>query len=265
MISIEKVVRVKSLEEAYQLNQERTNVVLGGFMWMKMGSRSIENAIDLSGLGLDTIEETDGEFRIGCMCSLRSLELHEGMDQAFPGAFREALGHIVGVQFRNGATVGGSIYGRYGFSDVLTLFLALDCDVELYHGGIVPLKEFVLMKPDTDILVRVIVRKDGRKVSYQSQRISRTDFPIIAIAVAQKTDSFFVSIGARPSKALLLEKTGCTLNGDSSEEEITAFANWAKDQFTYASDLRGTGDYRKHLASVYVRRAVIDILGGKKI
>lgn len=265
MISIGKVVKVKSLEEAYQLNQERTNVVLGGFMWMKMGSRTIENAIDLSELGLDTIEENDGEFRIGCMCSLRSLELHEGVDKAFSGVVREALGHIVGVQFRNGATVGGSIYGRYGFSDVLTVFLALDCDVELYHGGIVPLKEFVTMKPDTDILVRVIVRKDGRKVSYQSQRISKTDFPIIAVAVAQKADSFFVSIGARPSKALLLEKTGCTLNGDSSEEAIASFADWAKDQFTYASDLRGTGDYRKHLASVYVRRAVIDILGGKEI
>ena len=36
------------------------------------------------------------------------------------GAVREAVRHIVGVQFRNCATVGGSIYGRFGFSDVLT-------------------------------------------------------------------------------------------------------------------------------------------------
>lgn len=264
-MNIGKVVRVKSLEEAYQLNQERTNVVLGGFMWMKMGNRTIASAIDLSDLGLDAIEETGTEFRIGCMCSLRRLELHEGVEKAFPGAFREALGHIVGVQFRNGATVGGSLYGRYGFSDVLTLFLALDCDVELYQGGIVPLREFVQMKPDNDILVRVIVRKDGRKVSYLSQRISRTDFPVIAVAVSKLADTLFVSIGARPSKALLLEKTDSGLHGASSEADIAAFATWAGDQFTYASDLRGTGDYRKHLASVYVRRGVIDILGGKKI
>ena len=34
---------------------------------MKMGSRNIQKAIDLSGLGLDKIEETEEEFRIGCM------------------------------------------------------------------------------------------------------------------------------------------------------------------------------------------------------
>lgn len=39
------------------------------------------------------------------------------------------------------ATVGGSIYGRYGFSDVLTLLIGLDSYVELYKGGIVSLKE----------------------------------------------------------------------------------------------------------------------------
>ena len=35
------------------------------------------------------------------------------------------------------ATVGGSIWGRFGFSDVLTVFLAMDSYVELYKGGIV--------------------------------------------------------------------------------------------------------------------------------
>lgn len=49
------------------------------------------------------------------------------------GAVRESLRHIVGVQFRNLATVGGSIFGRFGFSDVLTMFLALDS-----WGGAVP-------------------------------------------------------------------------------------------------------------------------------
>ena len=38
----------------------------------------------------------------------------------------KSLRHIVGVQFRNCATIGGSIWGRYGFSDVLTMFLAMD-------------------------------------------------------------------------------------------------------------------------------------------
>ena len=43
---------------------------------------------------------------------------------------------------RNCATVGGSVYARFGFSDILTCLLALDAYVELYHGGMVPIKEF---------------------------------------------------------------------------------------------------------------------------
>ena len=111
-------------------------------VWLKMGKMQIGTAIDLSGLGLDTIEETEDEFRIGCMVTLRDLELDPGLNGYTDGAVRESVRHIVGVQFRNLATVGGSIYGRYGFSDVLTMFLAMDSYVELYKGGIIPLREY---------------------------------------------------------------------------------------------------------------------------
>ena len=150
MLNIREYVKVQSLEEAYELNQKRTNKVIGGMLWMKMGSRNIQKAIDLSGLGLDKIEETEEEFRIGCMTTLRDLELHPGLEAYTGGAMKESLRHIVGVQFRNLATVGGSIFGRFGFSDVLTLFLGLDTDVELYKGGIVPLSEFAWSKRDND-------------------------------------------------------------------------------------------------------------------
>jgi len=262
MVSIERFVRVKSLAEAYELNQDRSNTVLGGFMWLKMGNRKIENAIDLSGLSLDTIEETGEEFSIGCMCSLRTLELHEGLHHAFQGVIREAVHHIVGVQFRNGATVGGSVYGRFGFSDVLTCLLALDCYVELYKGGIVPLHEFATMKSDNDILVRIHIKKDGRRASYQSQRITRTDFPIIAAAAAKKDNTLFISIGARPGKASLLIKDDCLLDENSADDEIAALAEWARDQYKYGSDIRAGQDYRRHLAFVYVKRALQEILRG---
>ena len=63
--------RAESLEEAWQLNQKKSNRVLGGMVWLKMGKMQIGTAIDLSSLGLDTIEETGEEFRIGCMVTLR--------------------------------------------------------------------------------------------------------------------------------------------------------------------------------------------------
>ena len=43
------------------------NRIVAGTMWMKMGTHSFGTAIDLCDLGLNQIEETDEEFRIGAM------------------------------------------------------------------------------------------------------------------------------------------------------------------------------------------------------
>lgn len=186
MVRFKNYVKAGSLSEAYELNQKKSSIVGGGMMWLKLQNRVKMTLIDLSGLGLDTIEETEEEFRIGCMCTLRMLETHEGLNTYFQGVFKECTRAIVGVQFRNGATVGGSVFGRFGFSDIMTCLMALDTYVELYQGGVVSLKEFNHMKYDRDILVHIIIKKDGRRAAYASQRRSGTDFPLIACCVAEK-------------------------------------------------------------------------------
>ena len=115
MLSFNQYVRAQSLEEAYTLCQKKSNVVLGGMLWLKMQKKNAGTAIDLCDLGLDQIEESEEEYRIGAMVSLRTLENHAGLNALTQGAMAEAVKHIVGVQFRNLATAGGSIYGRFGF------------------------------------------------------------------------------------------------------------------------------------------------------
>ena len=63
------------------------------------------------------------------------------------------------------------------------MFLAMDSYVELYKGGIIPMKEFSQMKKDRDILVRIIVKKVPMHTVYLSQRNSATDFPVLTCAV----------------------------------------------------------------------------------
>lgn len=106
MLKIKNYVKAESLEQAYELNQKRTACVLGGMVWLKMGNRNIMTAIDLSDLGLDTIMETEEAFVIGCMTPLHALETHKELNAYTNGAIRESVRHIVGVQFRNCATVG---------------------------------------------------------------------------------------------------------------------------------------------------------------
>ena len=80
----------------------------------------------------------------------------------------------------NGQTLASATWLIPGFSDPLTAFLALDTTVELYQGGLVSLDDYVSMKYDRDILVRIHIKKDGRKAAYQSFRNTKTDFPVSA-------------------------------------------------------------------------------------
>ena len=250
MITIQKYVRAQSLEEAWQLNQNNRSRILGGMLWLRLGKGSVNTVIDLCDLGLNTIEETEEQFSIGAMVTLRDIELHEGLNTYCGGAVANAVKDIVGVQFRNMATVGGSIWGRFGFSDVLTVFLALDSYVELYKGGIVPLEQFAGMKKDNDILVRLIVKKTPCKVVYSSMRNQRTDFPVIACAVAQVGGEYRASIGARPARAMLIRS-----------EKAAEFASFVAENVPTEGNLRGSAAYRTHLIKVLVERSMNE-LGG---
>lgn len=260
MMTIREYKRAESLEEAWQLNQKKANRILGGMIWLKMETINVGTAIDLSGLGLDTIEETDAGFSIGAMVTLRQLETHPGLEAFTHGAVREALRHIVGVQLRNLATVGGSIYSRFGFSDVLTLFLAMDCSVELYKGGIVPLREYAERPYDRDIVVRLLVRKEAADYCYQSVRNSQTDFPVLTCAAARLADgSIRAALGARPGKAVLY--TAAPQAGETAEAFAARFAAEVKAEIKTESNIRGSAAYRRHLAGVLTKRAVCRLEG----
>ena len=255
MITIQKYVRAQSLEEAWQLNQRGRNRIVGGMLWLRLSRGGVGTAIDLSGLGLDKIEETETEFSIGAMATLRQLEQHEGLNAYTGGAVKNALKDIVGVQFRNMATIGGSIWGRFGFSDVLTVFLAMDCCVELYKGGIVPLEQFANMKKDNDILVRLIVKKTPGKVVYTAMRNQRTDFPVLTCALSSIGGQPKAVIGARPAKAMVIrDENGLMPDGK-------AFAAYVAQNAPTDSNIRGSAAYRTHLVRVLVERAAKE-LGG---
>lgn len=261
MMNIQNYVRVQSLEEAYQLNQMKRNRVLGGMLWLKMTNSTISTAIDLSQLGLDTIQESEEEFSIGAMVSLRQLETHTRLNDYTQGAMARAVQDIVGVQFRNMATVGGSIFGRFGFSDVLTLFLALDSYVELHKGGIVSLEAFSKLERDRDILVRLIVKKQPGRVVYQAMRNSRTDFPILTCAVSRFEGEYRVVLGARPAQAMILRDEQKCLSEGICISTAEAFANFAADHTPTGGNIRGSAAYRTHLIRVLTQRALLELEG----
>ncbi|MCQ2359072.1 MAG: FAD binding domain-containing protein [Phascolarctobacterium sp.] len=261
MLTIKNYVRAQSLEEAYELNQKKSNCIMGGMMWLRMTSRTVQTMVDLCDLGLNKIEETADEFSLGAMVTLRQLETHEGLNAYTNGCVAKAVQDIVGVQFRNGATLGGSIFGRFGFSDVMTIFLAMDAYVEMFKGGIIPLSEFVKKPYDRDVLVRIIVKKQAAAFSYQAMRIQRTDFPVLTCAASKIGDVYKAVIGARPGVAsLVLDAEGILANGINNESTVK-FAEYVAASVETKSNSRGSAEYRKHLAKVLCERAINEVGG----
>ena len=276
MFYYNQYVRAQSLDEAYELYQKKPNFVLGGMLWLKMKNKTLGTAIDLCDLGLDQIDEDENEFRIGAYATLRQIETHEALNAYTHGAIAESVRHIVGVQFRNVATVGGSIWGRFGFSDVMTIFRALGAKVQLHKAGIMDLDEFAALPRTTrDVLVSVIVPKNAKGVVYLSQRNQSTDFPVLTCAVANRSGRYVAVIGASPYMAepvwdedgILDGITGAKTVGNKAltensenNEKIEKFAGYVADHIRFGSNIRAGAEYREMICKVLTRRAVTQSL-----
>lgn len=262
MLNIQTYVRAKSLEEAYTLNQKRNARVLGGMLWLKMASNTVGTAIDLCELGLDTIEEDETGVTLGAMATLRMLEQHPGLAAYTQNAAAKAVQDIVGVQFRNMATVGGSVWGRFGFSDVLTLLLAADARVNLYKAGTLPIETFAVMPYDRDLLISVTVPKyRDAAFAYKAMRIQRTDLPVLNCALARLDGEYRLTVGARPGKAVLLRDENGLLANGITPESAAAFAAYAAQNVPTGANARGSAEYRTHLVEVLTRRCALELEG----
>ena len=261
MITFQKYVKAETLEEAYNLNQAKNSKIVAGMLWLRLGTPSYGTVIDISGLGLNKIEEDDDQYKIGAMVTLRELEMNASLNEYTNNSIKNAVKDIIGVQFRNLATIGGSIWGRFGFSDVLTVFLALDSYVELYKGGIIPLADFSKMKYDNDILMNVIVKKKPCKCVYDAVRIQRTDFPVLTCAASIVDGEYKIAIGARPAKAILYGDEEGILSDGITNENAASFAEKLGSIVPTSSNNRGSAEYRSRLVSVLTERNLIK-LGG---
>ena len=257
MLSIDQYLRASSLEEAYEALGRKNSAVLGGMLWLRQGNRRITTAIDLSALGLDQIEKTDEYIRIGAYVSLRTLETDARLREILGDVFTEAVKRIVGVQFRNLATVGGSIFGRFGFSDVVTVCLALDAEVELYRGGVMPLADFCQMAGVRDILTHIRIPRRALRAAYRAHRSSATDFPALNVCAVACEDTLTVAVGARPLRAVSYRFPLADVSAEAVADQIAA-------QTVFASNRRASEEYRRHLCRVLVRRAIDEVLDGKE-
>lgn len=291
MITIEQYVSPPDMQQAYDLLHSRPDaVILAGGAFTRLTSRKIGLAIDLAQAGLSGISQDGQGLTIGAMTTLRELETSPVLHLAGYGSLAEATGRIAGVQLRNLATVGGSVCGRYGFSDILPLLLALDCTVVLHKAGPLALADWLdRHQPgkERDILERVILPSHGPLAASQALRQTSLSLPILTVAIAGTVGRWRIAVGARPGRAVLAPGAMQILNRwqpptglaepRPAARSIVATASGAADPagrlavaeeaaasaaagLAFGSDPRAGAAYRAHVCRTLLKRLILEVL-----
>ncbi|MFH0767243.1 MAG: FAD binding domain-containing protein, partial [Bacillota bacterium] len=218
--------------------------------------------IDLNALNLNQIIDHDDYIEVGSMVTLHDFESHESIISLGKGFLGTAVGSIMGVGFRNIATVGGSIVGRYSFSDLITSLVTLPVKLIFYPFKEMPLESFLLSKEKvTDILTHIIIEKRSGTGYFKKVSNSGLDFAILNVAVFKEQGQYQIAIGSRPGGALIAHEALDFLNSQPlvNDEVIEQTANIVLDTIKLGSNKAASEEYRKALAKAYVKRGIKEV------
>ena len=249
--------RATSIEDAYQkLNENPKNAIVAGGLWMKKTGLQYETLIDLSDLGLDQIKEDKEFIHVGVMVSLRDYENSPIIQKLFSGATAFSAREVMGPAFRNSATIGGSVFGRYPFSDVIAGLLPLDVTVKMYPDKELSLVEFLNLRGKIDgILVEIKIRKEEGKGYFKKVKTTALDFPLINFSIVKRGGKNYIAIGSRPLVAALAPKAMELADQGKFEEA----ADMASQELPYMDSFNISKEYRQDLVKVYVRRGLEEV------
>jgi carbon-monoxide dehydrogenase medium subunit len=246
---------------------EDATVLAGGHSLlpvMKLRLAAPELVIDIGKLAeLDYIRIDGDEVAIGAATKHRTVESSDVLAAECP--LLAAVAHTVGdPQVRHRGTIGGSLAHADPASDLPAAVLALDGSVVLrsargdrrvaitdFYTGI-----FSTAKEPDELIVEVRVPRTG-SAGWAYEKFTRRaiDWAIVAVAVVDGRVGL-VNLGSTPLRAT---QTEAALARGASIDEAAALADQGTEP---PADLAATAEYRRHLARVLTRRALITATGG---
>ncbi|MFH1845669.1 MAG: FAD binding domain-containing protein [bacterium] len=277
---INKYVKSATVAEAHRLLKSETNAALvGGGAYLRLSKRRIGCAVDLFEAGLDYVRKNGKGLELGAMATFRQIETDPLTLESNDGLLARAVGCVVGVQLRNLSTVGGSVGGKYGFSNLITALLALDAEVVLHKTGAIGLADYLQRKRNRlDLVTAVVVPRRDQRASFQIIQKTHADYGLLNVAVVRprkSTGDIRIAVGARPGVAKLASKAMAyleTVLGDKttrgrSVKARAARANAAEEaarlaasELAFGDDVRASAWYRRQVCSVLVQRALEEVL-----
>ncbi len=217
-------------------------------------------------------------LRVGALATISDIETSPSVREHY-SVLADACHVVANIRIRNMATIGGNLaHGDYQ-SDPPTVLTALDARVELISAkGLreLPLNEFQIGTYETalapgELVTAIIVPPlvtgmRGRYIKFTTG--SSEERPCAGIAVLARMENGTCqelrlavgAVSARPLRMIAGEERA--RNQPLTTELIQNIAAEAARVIEPIDDMRGPADYKRHLVSVLVCRAVAAVANG---
>ncbi|MBI3998586.1 MAG: xanthine dehydrogenase family protein subunit M [Armatimonadetes bacterium] len=272
--------RPQSVAEAIQLLRQHpgSKALAGGHSLlpqMKLRTSSPTALVDLGRIqGLSGISDSGGRLSIGAMATHTAIADSDLVKSACP-ILAEAAAQIGDVQVRNRGTIGGSLAHADPASDYPTVIVALGATLTATGPAgdrDLPAESFftdlftTALNPD-ELLTWVRVPKTGMPGmggAYMKHKHPASGYAVVGVAAlvgleGGKCSRVSLVVGgttANPIRAKAAEQM-LTGQAPTAENVAAASAKVADAIGEPMGDLYASGEYRRHLATVLARRALM--------
>jgi carbon-monoxide dehydrogenase medium subunit len=265
----------KTLDEVLGLLASGAKPLAGGMSLipaMKLRLAAPEHLVDLGRVKeLNYIREENGSLRIGATVTHHEIESSPLVRSKCP-LLCETASNIGDVQVRNVGTIGGSVAHADPAADYPAALQALEAKLVLKGSSgerTVGIDEFLIdtfttaLEP-AEVIREVIVPVDGSGTGTYYQKVPQpaSGFAIVGIAVRLRRAGDKIAMARvgvtglsnRAYRATHVEKALEDRAGTPAE--IQAAGNLVAQDVDANSDIHGSSEYRRHLATVHAGRAI---------
>ena len=262
----------ESVEQAIDLlgSREDAKLLAGGHSLIPLMRLRFARPATLVDIGrlpdLSYVREADGGVAIGALTRYHDLERDELL-RARCGIVSHASGLVGDPQVRHRGTIGGSVAHGDPASDLPTVLLALDAELVVRGPGgeqTVAAADFFRGFFETalgpqDVLTEIRVPKVDGGWAYEKFTRRAQDWATVGVAAVGSNGTARVALtnmGTTPIRARAVEEAL------SAGADAGAAAERAAEGTSPPSDTNGSAEYRRHLATVLVRRALEEAAAG---
>ena len=258
---------------------DEAKVIAGGqslLPVLRMRLNAPEVVVDLGGIpALRGIRDDGDAIVIGAMTTHHDVH-HDPLVHEHAALLAKAEEHLADAQVRHRGTFGGALAHADPAGDLGAPVLALGAEfvvagpsgTRTVAGSDFFVDLFETAIAEGELLVEVRVPKHtGWGAHYEKFVRVAHQWPIVAVAVAVRTEGGTIAearvgltnMGSTPLRAHSVEEA--LAGRPVTEDAVREAAALAAEGTNPPSDLNGQADYRRHLAGVLTRRAVLAAAG----